>query len=293
MHIPVLAEELLQGLQIKPGEVVVDCTINGGGHAAKVGEAIGAEGTLVGIDLDANALSTAQERLKDLPCRLILVEDNFRHIAKVLAANHLISADKIYFDLGMSSNQLEESNRGFTFKQDEPLRMTFSVLGDVSAEDIVNGESEEKLVDILFRFGEERYARRIAKALTVMRKRRRITTTGELVKIIEAALPQASLGRRIHPATKTFQALRIAVNRELENLEEGLAEAITLLRPKGRIGVISFHRLEDRIVKGLFRKAKEDGRGVILTKKPIVPTQIEIRQNSRARSAKIRFFEKN
>lgn len=294
MHIPVLPQEVLEGLALQPGDIVADVTINGGGHAERMAKAVGASGVLIGIDLDRNALSLARERLKEAPCNVALIEGNFREMNRLLAGQGIVKVDKVLFDLGFSSNQLEHSGRGFSFERDEPLIMTLSADGAAegrkNAAEVVNSMSERELADILWNLGQERASRKIAKAIVVARARRRILTTKELAAIVLKAVPRRG---KTHPATKTFQALRIFVNDELENLKGGLQEACGVLCKGGRIAVISFHSLEDKIVKEIFKTWQKEGVGRAVTKKPIPPTRQEMAGNPRSRSAKLRIFEKN
>src|SRR3989344_74101 len=288
MHRSVFLKELVDGLSLESGDTVVDATINGGGHAEEAGARIGPTGTLVGIDLDRAALEAAKERLQMIPCKKIFEEENFRNLESVLAKHGIKEVDAVMFDLGLSSNQLEHSGRGFSFMRDEPLQMTFSASPERTAADLVQQESEEEIARILFELGEERNSRHIARAIVDARKKERILSSARLAAIIEKAAPRRG---RIHPAPKIFQALRIAVNAELRNVREGLQAAHRVLGPKGRIGVITFHSLEDRIVKQFFKTLEGEGEGKILTKKPIMPTRTESQENPKARSAKLRFFE--
>ncbi|HVW82687.1 MAG TPA: 16S rRNA (cytosine(1402)-N(4))-methyltransferase RsmH [Candidatus Paceibacterota bacterium] len=288
VHEPVLMQEVLDALDVQSGEVVLDCTLGGAGHFAKLYEKLGAGGTIVGLDADPRALERASAVVAEDPRtkrpQVYLVESNFRYLGSVLEEHNLAAFDKALFDLGWSSHQLEE-RRGFSFMKDEPLLMTYGDGG--SAAEIVNSASEQELADIIFNYGEERAARRIAKAIVARRARGRILSTKELVEAIESALPRRG---KIHPATKTFQALRIAANDELGALREGLAAALAKIAAGGRIAVISFHSLEDRIVKEIFRDARERGAGRELSKKPLAPSAAEIARNPRARSAKLRVF---
>ncbi len=295
MHISVLSKEVLQGLSLSESDIVVDCTINGGGHSALISKQLGDQGILIGIDLDANALSVSRERLSAATCRVILKEGNYARLDEFLSEEHIEKADKYLFDLGLSSQQLDSSMRGFSFRFDEPLLMTFVPSpgsGDLTAREIVNDWEEESIADIIFGYGEERFARHIASKIVEARKKKTIETTGELVSIIKSATPHWYQHKRKHFATKTFQALRITVNNEMENVKEGVRKAIARTNEKGRVVVITFHSIEDRIVKNIFKEAAKDGEGVIITKKPIQPADSEIRENPRARSAKLRIFEK-
>ncbi|MGH7174873.1 MAG: 16S rRNA (cytosine(1402)-N(4))-methyltransferase RsmH, partial [Minisyncoccia bacterium] len=252
-------------------------------------ENLGPKGAILGMDADPRALErasavVAMDPREERP-RVYLIESNFRYLADVMDANELAAFDKALFDLGWSSHQLAEQ-RGFSFQNDEPLLMSYAN-GGRSAAEIVNGASEAELARIIFEYGEESRARKIARAIVARRTKGRILSTKELVETIESVAPRSG---KIHPATKTFQALRIAVNDELGTLEEALSVALRRVAEHGRIAVISFHSLEDRIVKNLFRAAKERGEGSELSKKPTAPSPAEIAKNPRARSAKLRVF---
>jgi 16S rRNA (cytosine1402-N4)-methyltransferase len=294
MHISVLLNESIQGLELKDGDIVFDGTFGGGGHTRAM-LASGKDIKIIATDLDLDAINKGQELVSEYEGRLILENDNFGNISKILASHKLAGVDKILLDLGWSSDQLEYGGRGLSFLKDEPLLMTLkkeAVESDVTAEDIVNHWAEDSIADILFGFGDEKHSRRIAKAIIDARKMKPLKTTSELVEVISKAVPPSYRFGKIHPATRTFQALRIAVNRELEILEEVLEEGWKVLNKGGRIVVISFHSLEDRIVKQFFRKLKTDGEAEILTKRPITATKEEIGMNPRSRSAKLRIVEK-
>lgn len=295
MHIPVLLEEVLQGLDLQENDIVLDGTVGGGGHSEAICRKLGKKGTLIGIDADAKALEIVAERLKGAGCRVFLAENNFRDLDAVLEKFGIRFVTKILFDLGMSSRQLDVAGRGFSFLKDEPLLMTFmkDPSGEtLTAREIVNEWSEETLVEILKGYGEERFARRIVQAIAAERLHAPIETTAALARIIEAAVPVWYQKGRLHPATKTFQALRIAVNDELETLKEGLTKGFDHLESRGRMAVISFHSLEDRIVKRFFKERAEEGSAVRITKRPITPTLSERSMNQRSRSAKLRILEK-
>ncbi|MFA5830387.1 MAG: 16S rRNA (cytosine(1402)-N(4))-methyltransferase RsmH [Candidatus Paceibacterota bacterium] len=299
VHISVLLQEVMEGLAVKNGETFVDMTINGGGHSSAICSALGTAGTLVGIDADSNALVRAKKNLELSGCgaTVHLVAENFRNVKMILSGLGIKKADKILFDLGLSSNELENSSRGFSFQKDEPLLMTFS--DDPSkvvftAEDILNTWDEENIAAIISGYGEERFAKRIARRITDVRGMKPIRTTKELVEIIQNAVPNwYRSGRKLHFATRTFQALRMAVNDEIRALEQGLKDSWEILSPGGRIAVISFHSMEDRMVKKFFRIKSREGEGTLLVKKPIIPREEEIKKNRRARSAKLRIIEKN
>jgi 16S rRNA (cytosine1402-N4)-methyltransferase len=287
-------EEVLEALDIQPSDIVVDATVGGAGHFVGFLAALGEGGVLVGIDADSAAVERGREAyaLDRRPNRPVahLVNDNFRNLERVLERLNVSPVDKILFDLGWSGYQVSEP-RGFSFSSsgEEPLLMNYSESGTTAA-DIVNSSSEEALADIIFTYGEERFSRGIARAIVAARSNGRILTTGALVTAILAGTPAWYHKRKIHPATKTFQALRIAVNDELGALREGLSAALCVLAHGGRIAVISFHSIEDRIVKNTFRDATQSGLGTLVTKKPVTPSRAEIIKNRRARSAKLRVF---
>lgn len=294
MHISVLLHESIDGLELKDGDVVFDGTFGGGGHTRAM-LALGKKITVIATDLDSDAIASGEELVKEYPEQLILENDTFVHIKDILAKHNISSVDKILLDLGWSSNQLESGNRGLSFLKDEPLLMTLKKEvseSDVTAEMIVNEWSEGTIADILFGFGEERYARRIARVICEERQIKPIKTTTELVAIISRAVPKNYRFGKIHPATRTFQALRIAVNRELETLETALAEMWKLLNPGGAMSVIAFHSLEDRIVKRFFREVAKETGAHIVTKRPLIAGEEEMRANPRARSAKLRIIKK-
>jgi 16S rRNA (cytosine1402-N4)-methyltransferase len=295
-HTSVLLQEVITGLDIKPNDVFLDGTINGGGHSKAVSDLLNEEGMIIGTDLDNAALQKAELRLSGSKAKIILTQSSFRNLDKVLADAKVPKVNKILFDLGLSSNQFDESGRGFSFQKDEPLLMTFKdVLNptDLTAHAIVNQWDEENIAQIIESYGEEQYAKKIAHAIVFYRNKGEIKTTQELVKIIGEAVPTSYLHKRIHPATKTFQALRITVNDEIGSLKEGLTKGFEHLAPGGRFAVISFHSLEDRIVKNHFRDLAKQDLGILITKKPIIPTQEEEEQNPRSRSAKLRIIEKS
>lgn len=295
IHQSVLLKEVIEGLDLHPGETYLDATSGSGGHLEAVAKKFGGQVFLVGIDADKTSLQITREKLALSSITAKLVELNFRNIDKILALTEINRPDKILFDLGWSSDQFESGGRGFSFQKDEPLLMTFQKeVGDedTTAYDVVNNWSETSLSDVIYGYGEERYARRIAKAIVERRALKSISSSADLAEIVKAAVPIFYRFGRIHPATKTFQAIRIAVNDELRALEEGLTKAFEILKPGGRLAVISFHSLEDRIVKNFFKAKKEADLGELIVKKPIVPTEAEINQNPRSRSAKLRIIQK-
>jgi len=295
-HIPVLLQETLEGLALKEGDRVFEGTVGLGGHSEEILKRIGARGVYIGTDEDAQALARAKERLASYPARKMFYEDNFRNLDRVLDQAGVPVVDKILLDIGLSNLQLEGSGRGFSFKRDEPLMMTFKIApneGDLTAREIVNEWAADSLTDVISGYGEERFAWRIANAIVAARQAKPIETTSELADIVTAAVPAFARHGKVHPATKTFQAIRIAVNDELGALREGLAKGFARLAPGGRMAVISFHSLEDRIVKEFFKTQAGEDLGTIVTKKPLGPSPEELTRNPKSRSAKLRIIQKN
>lgn len=290
-HVSVLTEEVVELLAPKGGELVLDATAGEGGHSERLLQASAVR--LVALDADPLAVARVQERLRHYGDRARVLEANFSDIEKVSAHINEQYFDKVLFDLGWNLGQLS-SGRGFSFLHDEPLLMSYGrePSSGFTAAQVLNTWSEEALANAFFGYGEERYARRIAKAVVLARETEPFATTSQLVEVIRKAVPTAYARGRIHPATRTFQALRIAVNSELQVLEQGLRAAWKKLRPGGRIVVITFHSIEDRVVKHLFRELAQGG-GEVLTKKPILPSEGETRENPSARSAKLRGIEKS
>lgn len=290
-HDTVLLEEAVEYLDIQASDTVVDGTIGGAGHFSSLLSKIGTGGSLIGIDADHDAIVRAEEASRESTKKVFLVEDNFRNLGTILDGFGVSTISKSLFDLGWSGFHLS-SGRGFSFKVNEPLLMTYGdpAKAELTAADIVNSFPEDELVDLLYSLGEERFARGIARGIVDARKRERILMTDELVKIIIDSTPDWYQHRRIHPATKTFQALRIKTNDELGALRDGLTTALERTEEGGRIAVITFHSLEDRIVKSMFRDAQYEGKGSLVNRKPIVPSQAECVRNPRARSAKLRVF---
>jgi 16S rRNA (cytosine1402-N4)-methyltransferase len=293
-HIPVLAKALTEQINLLPDAVMVDATIGHGGHSFLFGRTLGPGASIIGLDIDKKSVHRAQSRLKDLACRVILIHSNFSKIADCLHNEGIDSADFILADLGVCSAQLSDAEMGLSFQSNMPLDMRFDKRLRTTAADIVNKADEKSLADLIYRFGEDRASRRIARFIVRSRRREQITTTSQLAQIVCRALAQPRRKRRprIHPATRTFQALRIAVNKELENLEMLLISAPQILKKKGYIAVISYHSLEDRIVKNNFKQNENESVYRVITKKPIVPTPEEIAENRRARSAKLRVAQK-
>jgi 16S rRNA (cytosine1402-N4)-methyltransferase len=289
-HTPVLAEEVADLLASRPGEVIVDATVGAGGHALRLAQAVGPGGALHGFDVDATALRIAAERLANCGCPVTLHRSNFADLGLVLGESGISEVDVILADLGVNSLQLGDPQRGFSFNTDGPLDMRMDDRLERRAVDLVNSLGEGQLADLIYQHSQERFSRRIAKRICSARRERRITTTGELADLVCQAVGVAPRSRRakIHPATRTFQALRIAVNDELAALEKLLEQAPRYLKSGGRIGIISFHSLEDGVVKRDFRRRKEEGAYEIVTKRPITAGAEERRANPRARSAKLR-----
>ncbi len=295
IHIPVLRDESIHGLAIKGGDIVVDGTLGGGGHTSQMVYEYGSAIKIIGIDLDEDAIGRAKALLADMPHDVVFRTAGFQDMSTVLDELNIPSVDRILLDLGISSFQLEVAGRGFSFLKDEPLLMTMKKRpseADLTAQIIVNEWEEKTLADIIYGFGEEKYSRKIAKAIVEARKIAPIMTTFDLVKIIDGAVGKAYARMKIHPATRTFQALRIATNSELVNLEHVIERGFHRLSSGGRMAIITFHSLEDRIVKHAFTKIKTEGYANVITKKPIIPTQEELTLNPRARSAKLRIIEK-
>lgn len=286
-HIPVLLHEVLEYLAVEKGRDYIDATAGGGGHTVEI---LHRGGRVLAIDQDEEAIEQLEIiKKKNNNEQLTIVQDNFRNIKKVAQDNGFEKVDGILFDLGVSSHQLD-SNRGFSFLRDESLDMRMDQRQQVNALDVINTYPEEKLVDIFLRWGEEIHAEKIAAHIVDFRKKQRIETTGTLAAIIEEVVPRTGM---IHPATKVFQAVRIAVNDELEVLKEALQDAYTVLNKQGVLAVISFHSLEDRVVKQVFLQLEQKQLGQIITKKPVTATDEEIAHNRRSRSAKLRIFKKN
>lgn len=306
-HYSVLLRETIEGLAIHADGVYVDGTLGGGGHALSICERLSGRGKLIGIDQDGAAIEAASERLKDYRDRAVIVRGNYEDIAEILMRLQIERVDGICLDLGVSSYQLDEGERGFSYRTDAALDMRMDQRGERTAADIVNSYSEEALFRIIRDYGEDRFARNIAKHIVQYREKKRIETTLELSGIITGAIPARVRALSGHPAKRSFQAIRIELNRELEVLENTLDRMIDLLSEGGRLCVISFHSLEDRIVKSKFRTAENPcicpldfpvcscgrkSRGIVLTKKPILPSEKELLENRRSQSAKLRIFEK-
>jgi 16S rRNA (cytosine1402-N4)-methyltransferase len=288
-HIPVLVEEVMTFLRCEPGRTYVDATLGGGGHASEILKRTAPDGVVIGIEWDEEALSEARNRLIPFGDRVKIFRENFIHLPDFVGAE---STDGILLDLGLSSIQVEKSERGFSFKGEGPLDMRMDQRVDHTAAYLINRLSTEELEYTLSHYGEERWAKRIAGAIVQERERDPIRTTQTLRKIVHRAIPRRFHSRRIDPATRTFQAFRIRVNEELENLGKILETGWRILKRGGRICIISFHSLEDRRVKETFRRLEKQGEMRILTKKPVTPSEEEQRRNPRSRSAKLRCAER-
>jgi 16S rRNA (cytosine1402-N4)-methyltransferase len=306
-HLPVLADEVVQFLNPKPGDVIVDGTAGGGGHALRLSEMLQPNGTLFLLDQDPEALHEARKKLATCELTIEYLHGNFRNVRSLLAEHGVVEVDGFLLDLGVSSHQLDAAERGFSFRADASLDMRMDATGGSPASDLLARSSERELTRIFLEYGEERWAARIARFIVDERQRSPLVTTSQLAKLVASAIPKGAHPPDTHPATRVFQALRIAVNDELSALQEGLEGGVALLKPGGRIAVIAYHSLEDRIVKKKFARlagACECPPGLpvcvcgarktvrILTKKPVVPADREIRTNARARSAKLRVAEK-
>ena len=305
-HIPVLLEECITGLNIKEDGIYVDGTLGGAGHSKEILKKLSTKGTLIGIDRDEEALRVVQERLSEYK-NIKYVHGNHDEIKEILESLNISGVDGILLDLGVSSYQLDEASRGFSYMQDAPLDMRMDKSSELTAEYVVNNYTEEKLAQIIFEYGEEKFSRNIAKKICEYRKNKKIETTKELTQIIEASIPGFAK-KEGHPAKRTFQAIRIEVNDEIRPLYNTIRNCIDVLNSKGRLCVITFHSLEDRAVKEAFVGAQGKctcpgdlpycvcgvkSLGKIITKKPILPTNEETDENSRSRSAKLRIFEKS
>ncbi len=288
VHKPVLLKEVIEALNIQENDIVLDGTVGGGGYLREICQRVGKSGLVIGLDQDNSALSKIKI---DSECDLKLINENFRDLDKVLRNLNTEKVDKIVFDLGISSDQLDNSGRGFTFQKDEPLIMSLKKdlsESDLTASEIVNTWDEENLADIIFGYGEEKFSRKIAKEICEARKDKIIETTFELVEIIKKAVPKWYLFKKTHFATKTFQALRITVNDEIGSLKKGLEKGFEALTPEGKMVIVSFHSLEDRVIKRFFKQIKNDKEGILINKKPIISSRDEIKENPRARTAKLR-----
>ena len=306
-HTSVLLNETIEGLKIKPDGIYVDGTLGGGGHSFEIAKRLNDNGRLIGIDQDEAAILAAGERLKDFGDKVIIVRSNYRNALSVLHDLGIEKIDGMMLDLGVSSYQLDTQERGFSYRYDAPLDMRMDLRQTLTAKDIVNGYSETELFHIIRDYGEDRFAKNIAKHIVMARAKKTIETTGELNEIIRAAIPAKMRAEGGHPSKRTYQAIRIECNKELEVLKESLEEMIGILNPGGRLCIITFHSLEDRIVKTAFKKAEnpctcppsfpvcvcgKKSQGKVITGKPVLPCEEEMESNPRSKSAKLRIFEK-
>ena len=306
-HKSVLLDESIEALKIRPDGIYVDGTLGGGGHSYEICRRLSDRGKLIGIDQDAAAIEAAGERLGEFKDKTIIIRANYCDMKKELDNRNITSVDGIILDLGVSSYQLDTADRGFTYREDAPLDMRMDQRQTMTAKDIVNEYSEDELYRVIHDYGEERFARNIARHIVTARQNKIIETTGELIDVIKAAIPMKARVTGGHPAKRTFQAIRIELNRELEVLEDSLAEMIDLLNDGGRICVITFHSLEDRVVKNIFRQKESPcicpknfpvcvcgrkSKGIVITRKPILPSEGELEENKRSKSAKLRVFER-
>lgn len=307
-HYSVMLKETIEELKVKPDGIYVDGTLGGGGHAYEVCKRLSDVGHFYGIDQDAAAIAAASQRLSEFGDRVTIIRSNYCEMCKELRDRGVTGVDGIVLDLGVSSYQLDEADRGFTYREDAALDMRMDQRQEKTARDIVNGYSEMDLYRIIRDYGEDKFAKNIAKHIVQARERQPIETTGELVEIIKAAIPAKIRMQKGHPAKQTFQAIRIELNRELEVLRDSLDDMIDFLNPGGRLCIITFHSLEDRIVKNAFRKNEhpctcppdfpvcvcgKTPKGKVVTRKPILPGEGELEENSRSKSAKLRVFERS
>ncbi len=306
-HVSVLLHEAVDELQVKPSGIYVDGTLGGGGHSYEICKRLDSEGRLIGIDQDAEALEAAQKRLGEFKDRITLVKSNYERTGEVLRELGIEKVDGIILDLGVSSYQLDNAERGFSYREDAPLDMRMDREQTMSAKEIVNGYSQEELFRVIREYGEERYAGSIARNICRQREKKVIETTFELVDIIRTSMPAKAKNGKGHPAKRTFQAIRMECNRELDVLGEALENMVDLLNDGGRLAIITFHSLEDRLVKTSFRRYENPcvcppdfpicvcgrkSKGKVITRKPRIPSAEETEKNTRAKSAKLRVFEK-
>ena len=306
-HTSVLLQETIDGLNIRPDGVYVDGTLGGGGHSYEIASRLSDRGQLIGIDQDEAAITAAGERLKEFGDRVIIVRSNYRNTKSILQSLQIEKIDGMMLDLGVSSYQLDTEERGFSYRYDAPLDMRMDKRQTLTARDIVNGYSEMELFRVIRDYGEDKFAKNIAKHIVAARQQSPIETTGQLNEIIKAAIPAKMRAEGGHPSKRTYQAIRIECNKELEVLRDSLEELIGLLNPGGRLCIITFHSLEDRIVKSAFKEAENPctcppsfpvcvcgkvSQGKVITNKPILPGEEELERNSRAKSAKLRIFER-
>lgn len=305
-HVPVLKDEVIQALQIRPNGIYADATMGGAGHSEEIVSRL-SEGKLIGFDQDAEAIAASKKRLERFGSQVIYINQNFKTVITALAEQHINGLDGALMDLGVSSHQLDEGERGFSYRADAPLDMRMDRRNSFSAFDVVNTYSAQKLEEIIRKYGEERWAKRIAEFIVQEREQQPLESTGQLVEVIKKAMPKGARKDGPHPAKRTFQAIRIEVNGELTILEQAVRDFVQCLKPGGRLAVITFHSLEDRIVKNTFADLANGctcpkdfpicvcgnkPQGKVITRKPITASEEELIQNSRSRSAKLRVFEK-
>ena len=307
VHKSIMLEEVIESLAIKPNGIYVDGTLGGAGHSSEIVKRLGEDGRLIGIDQDGEAIEAATKRLKPYKDKVTIVRSNYAQMKEVLRDLGIPKVDGILLDLGVSSYQLDNAERGFTYREDVPLDMRMDQRQTKTAKDIVNDYSEMELYHIIRTYGEDKFAKNIAKHIVQARQKAPIETTGQLIEVIKAAIPKKVRATGGHPAKKTFQAIRIELNHELDVLKNNLEDMIDLLNDEGRIAIITFHSLEDRIVKNIFRTSERPcicppefpvcvcgrvSKGKVITRKPIVPGKEELEENSRSKSAKLRVFER-
>ena len=307
VHKSIMLEEVIESLAIKPNGIYVDGTLGGAGHSSEIVKRLGEDGRLIGIDQDGEAIEAATKRLKPYKDKVTIVRSNYAQMKEVLRDLGIPKVDGILLDLGVSSYQLDNAERGFTYREDVPLDMRMDQRQTKTAKDIVNDYSERELYHIIRNYGEDKFAKNIAKHIVQARQKAPIETTGQLIEVIKAAIPKKVRATGGHPAKKTFQAIRIELNHELDVLKNNLEDMIDLLNDEGRIAIITFHSLEDRIVKNIFRTSERPcicppefpvcvcgrvSKGKVITRKPIVPGKEELEENSRSKSAKLRVFER-
>lgn len=306
-HVSVLLNECIESLKIKSKGIYVDGTLGGAGHSYEICKALGNGGRLIGIDQDMNAINAAKDRLSEFSDRITLVHDNFSNITNILNDLGIEKVDGFLLDIGVSSHQLDEAERGFSYMNDAPLDMRMNIDNELSAYEVVNEYSENDINNVIFEYGEERWAKRIAQFIVAKRKIKPIETTYELVDVIKKAIPKGARKDGPHPAKRTFQAIRIEVNGELDVLKSSVSDMADALNIGGRLCIITFHSLEDRIVKNAYRDQEnpckcpiefpicmcgKKSKGKVITRKPILPSEEEVENNHRSRSAKLRVFEK-
>lgn len=307
VHKSIMLEEVIESLAIKPNGIYVDGTLGGAGHSSEIAKRLGPEGRLIGIDQDGEAIAAATKRLEPYRDRVTIVRSNYAQMCQVLKELGISKVDGILLDLGVSSYQLDNAERGFTYREDVPLDMRMDQRQTKTARNIVNEYSETELYHMIRNYGEDKFAKNIAKHIVAARQEAPVETTGQLIEIIKAAIPKKVRATGGHPAKKTFQAIRIELNHELDVLKNNLEDMIDILDDEGRIAIITFHSLEDRIVKNIFRTCERpcicppefpvcvcgrESKGKVITRKPIVPGREELEENSRSKSAKLRVFER-